>query len=156
MCARNQFIFRLNFSLQTTIVGNDLTEIHATFFKKLLGFFLLFRTCQMLTNHWVCIAELLARQIQITNRNCSGVFSTRNIGTIYYCHHPLVPAILGQSISTVSTCNSKVLNTPLRSQFILWINFRWIFLIKLQHFKRDINDLTENNETLYYSVLPPF
>ena len=39
-------------------------------------------------------------------------FSTRNIGTIYYCHCPLVPAILGQSI-TVSTRNSKVLNTPL-------------------------------------------
>ena len=30
----------------------------------------------------------------------------------YYCHIPLAPAILGQSI-TVSTRNSKVLNTPL-------------------------------------------
>ena len=52
---------------------------------------------------------------------CSGVFSTgavgalapaMNIGTIYYCHRPLARAILGQSI-TVSTRNSKVLNTPL-------------------------------------------
>ena len=40
----------------------------------------------------------------------SGVFSTG--GTIYYCHCPLAPAIFGQSI-TVSTRNSKVLNTPL-------------------------------------------
>ena len=43
----------------------------------------------------------------------SGVFSTGAIGTIYYyCHCPLAPAILGQSI-TVSTRSSKVLNTPL-------------------------------------------
>ena len=33
-------------------------------------------------------------------------FSTCNIGTIYYCHCPLAPAILGQYI-TVSTRNSK-------------------------------------------------
>ena len=27
---------------------------------------------------------------------CYGCFSTHNIGTIYYCHRPLAPAILGQ------------------------------------------------------------
>ena len=49
----------------------------------------------------------------------SGVFSTGATGALapvilgqYYCHLPLAPAILGQSI-TVSTRNSKVLNTPL-------------------------------------------
>ena len=42
-------------------------------------------------------------------------FSTRNIGTIYFCHRPLAPAILGQYI-TVSTRNSKDLNTPLQNQ----------------------------------------
>ena len=39
-------------------------------------------------------------------------------GTIYYCYHPLAPAILGQSI-TVSTRNSKVLNTPLHTKSLL-------------------------------------
>ena len=43
----------------------------------------------------------------------NGVFSTHNIGTLYYCHHSLATAILGQSI-TVSTDNSKVLNNPLK------------------------------------------
>jgi len=49
----------------------------------------------------------------------SGVFSTGATGALapvilgqYYCHLPLAPTILGQSI-TVSTRNSKVLNTPL-------------------------------------------
>ena len=49
----------------------------------------------------------------------SGVFSTGATGALapvileqYFCHLPLAPAILGQSI-TVSTRNSKVLNTPL-------------------------------------------
>ena len=49
----------------------------------------------------------------------SGVFSTGATGALahvilgqYYCHLPLAPAILGQSI-IVSTRNSKVLNTPL-------------------------------------------
>ena len=36
------------------------------------------------------------------------------IGAIYHRHRPLALAILGQSI-TVSTRNSKVLNTPLQS-----------------------------------------
>ena len=50
----------------------------------------------------------------------SGVFSTGATGALapvilgqYYCHLPFAPAILGQSI-TVSTRNSKVLNTPLK------------------------------------------
>ena len=49
----------------------------------------------------------------------SGVFSTGATGALvpiilgqYYCHFPLTLSILGQSI-TVSTRNSKVLNTPL-------------------------------------------
>ena len=46
---------------------------------------------------------------------CYGCFSTRNIGTIYYSHRPLAPAILGQYI-TVSTRDSKDLNTPLQNQ----------------------------------------
>ena len=51
--------------------------------------------------------------------NISGVFSTGATGALapvilgqYYSHLPLAPAILGKSI-TVSTRNSKVLNTPL-------------------------------------------
>ena len=43
---------------------------------------------------------------------CYWCFRNRNIGTIYYCHRPLAPAILRQSF-TVSTRNSIVLNTPL-------------------------------------------
>ena len=59
----------------------------------------------------------IGKEIKIIHS--SGVFSTGATGALapvilgqYYCQLPLAPAILGQSI-TVSTRNSKVLNTPL-------------------------------------------
>ena len=88
----------------------------------------------------------------------SGVFSTSakdalapaiNIGTIYYCHRPLAPAILEQSI-IVSTCNSKVLNTPLAFSIALYQ--KWLRLNVLQFFSL-ISDCLGG---VYYFAFSPY